>query len=587
MKQGQIAAGNAIARGLQEKCVMNDIVIHLDPDSTVPRYTQIYEYLKAEIQNGGLPSGQRLPSTRYLSGYLQVSRTTVEMAYEQLLSEGYIESVPYRGYFVCRLDGLYQFQPEQTETSEPEVAEKDSACIDFSLSGVDLKNFPHHTWRKLSRQILVENTDRFFQLGDPQGEPELRKVIAQYLHQARGMHVSPERIVVGAGNDFLLLLLCNMLGTDRVYAMESPTYRKAYDLLRNLSNHVIPVTMDENGICVDALEKSDCQIAYVMPSHQFPLGTVMPVRRRLALLEWANAREDRYIIEDDYDSEFRYRGKPIPALQGFDRTGRVIYIGTFSKSIAPAIRVSYLVLPERLMSIYRKKGKMLSSTVSRVDQMLIANFLKGGYFERHLNKMRAVYKSRHDTLLEELRVFEPIARISGENAGVHILLTFTNGMTQEEAVRRAAREGVRVYGLSRYLIAESSNAASAGHVETVESGRATLENFAEIGRATSEEHAETAETGRATSEEHAETAETGRATSEEHAETAETGSVISVNCVRIVKNCSLNERAGHRSALLISDREQLETCTVLLGYANIEEDEIHKAAALLRRAWLP
>lgn len=165
-------------------------------------------------------------------------------------------------------------------------------------------------------------------------------------------------------------------------------------------------------------------------------------------MEWAAKKEGRYIIEDDYDSEFRYKGKPIPALQGFDAVGKVVYLGTFSRSIAPSIRISYMVLPQRLMKVYQEKGRIFSSTVSRVDQMLISRFLSEGYYERHLNRMRAVYKGRHDVLLEELANLEEICRISGENAGVHLLLRFTNGMSEEEAVKKAKAAGVKVYGLS-------------------------------------------------------------------------------------------------------------------------------------------
>ncbi len=433
---------------------MSDLTISLDPASAVPLYEQIYQHIKKEIQNGGLPFGKKLPSTRNLADYLQVSRTTADMAYSQLVSEGYIEAVPCRGYFVCELEGLYCPGPEKEKRKPPKEREERQYRYDFSPSGVDLNSFPHGAWRKLSKNILMDDNKKFFQLGDPQGEYELRCTIADYLHQARGVLAEPEQIVVGAGNDFLLLLLCSMFGTGQTIAMESPTYRKAYDLLRNLSNEIRVVKMDESGMRIDSLEASGADIAYVMPSHQFPLGIVMPVGRRMQLLEWAAKSERRFIIEDDYDSEFRYRGKPIPALQGFDREGKVIYIGTFSKSIAPAIRVSYLVLPERLMELYRQRGRMISSTVSRVDQLLIAGFLDGGYYERHLNKMRAVYKSRHDVLLEKLRRFHEICRISGENAGVHILLTFENGMTEQEAIDRAAGEDVHVYGLSRYYIGE-------------------------------------------------------------------------------------------------------------------------------------
>ncbi len=440
---------------------MNELTINLDASSSVPLYEQIYKYIKKDIQNGGLPFKKRLPSTRKLAEFLQVSRTTVDMAYEQLLSEGYIESVPCKGYYVCDLEGIYRLEPERISArTEPESRSR-GTLYDFSPNGVDLNSFPHNAWRKLSKNILQEENRALFQIGDPQGEQELRDTIAEYLYQARGVHAQPEQIVVGAGNDFLLLLLCSMFGAGQKIAMESPTYKKAYDLLRNLSNEVRIVDMDDSGMRVDQLAKTDADIAYVMPSHQYPLGTVMPVKRRMQLLGWAAQKPGRYIIEDDYDSEFRYKGKPIPALQGYDRSDCVIYIGTFSRSIAPAIRVSYMVLPVSLMELYRTRGSRISSTVSRVDQKLIAGFLNEGYYERHLNKMRAVYKNRHDVLLEELKKFHDICKVHGENAGVHVLLTFTNGMTEAEAIRRAADESVTIYGLSRYYVGEAKQPEAA------------------------------------------------------------------------------------------------------------------------------
>ena len=202
----------------------------------------------------------------------------------------------------------------------------------------------------------------------------------------------------------------------------------------------------------DELERSGADIAFVMPSHQYPLGTVMPIRRRMELLQWAEKEEGRYIIEDDYDSEFRYKGKPIPALQGYDRNGKVIYIGTFSKSIAPAIRMSYLVLPEAVHERYRERCGFISSTVSRIDQMILQKFIEEGYYERHLNKMRALYRSRHDTLLAELKKLECGFDISGENAGVHLLLHFRDGRSEEELISLASEKGVKVYGLSGYYV---------------------------------------------------------------------------------------------------------------------------------------
>ena len=432
---------------------MTELTISLETGSDRPLYEQIYNHIKTEILDGGLPFQERLPSTRKLAQYLQVSRSTVDMAYEQLLSEGYIESAPCRGYFVSELDGIYKSVAKETEEARPAEVKREHYRFDFSPNGVDLDSFPHNAWRKLSRVVLQDDEKELFMLGEPAGELELRSTIAAHLHQSRGVNCLPEQVVVGAGTDYLLMLLQAVFGGKRSIAMENPTYKKAYQVLENLGNSMQVIDMDRSGMNVKKLEASGAEIAYVMPSHQYPLGTVMPIKRRLELLKWANGSKERYIIEDDYDSEFRYKGKPIPALQGYDSHGKVIYIGTFSKSIAPAIRVSYLVLPERLLRCYKERGTVFSSTVSRVDQRIVAGFLKEGYYERHLNKMRAVYKNRHDVLLEGLKEI-PGIEISGENAGVHLLVRVQNGRTEGEACTLAKKAGIQVYGLSGYYVRE-------------------------------------------------------------------------------------------------------------------------------------
>lgn len=431
---------------------MFELTIRLDSQDARPLYEQIYEYLKEEIQNGGLPCKERLPSTRKLAQYLEVSRSTVTLAYEQLLSEGYIDNRPGSGFFVNDLEGLYRISASADFPMETTDEKPETFLYDFSPSGVDLESFPYNIWRKISRGLLMEHNEAFYRLGNPEGEEELRNTIAAYVHQARGVHCSPRQIIIGAGNDYLLMLLNAILGEKRTYALENPTYRKAYDIFTILGQRVKTVEMDGQGMEVEALEKSGADIAYVMPSHHYPLGTVMSAGRRFALLKWAAAEKDRYIIEDDYDSEFRYKGKPIPALQGFDNSDRVIYLGTFSKSIAPAIRISFLILPNGLMKRYKERGRRFSSTVSRMDQKVLAEFIREGYYERHLNRMRSIYKSRHDTLLECLKPLTDKITVHGEFAGTHLLLTLENGMKEEEAIARAEKAGVRIYGLSTYYI---------------------------------------------------------------------------------------------------------------------------------------
>lgn len=438
---------------------MNELTISLNTKSKIPLYEQIYQYIKEEIRKGRIHSEEKLPSTRSLSRFLEVSRSTVELAYEQLLSEGYIEAEPYRGYFVSELEGIYQLKPQKRTACENPDKGKKIYRFDFSPNGVDLNSFPYNIWRKLSKESLLDDRAELFRLGHPQGEWGLRNAISNYLHQARGVNCTPEQVIVGAGNDYLLMLLSTVIGQKHKVALENPTYRQAYRLFENLSYDVCTVDMDKWGMQISGLTKSGADVAFVMPSHQYPLGTVMPIKRRIELLRWAE-EDGRYIIEDDYDSEFRYKGKPVPALQGYDTNERVIYIGTFSKSIAPAIRMSYLVLPQGLLKVYRRRSSFLNSTVSRVDQMILQKFIEEGYYERHLNKMRALYKSRHDTLLNAWKGLEHVVQISGENAGVHLLLTFQNGMNEEELVALAEDAGIKVYGLSEYYVTPPSAATA-------------------------------------------------------------------------------------------------------------------------------
>lgn len=435
---------------------MYEMMLNLDAKSGKTLYEQIYEYVKGEIQRGNIRCGERLPSTRLLARQLEVSRSTAQLAYEQLLSEGYIEAVPYRGYFVCQMEALYRLELEQ-EPSRKEEPVRRTACryrYDFSPNGIDLEHFPYSTWRKLSREVLQDEQKELFHLGDVRGEAELRAAICTYLHQARGVQVEPHQIVLGAGNDYLLMLLSQMLGTGHRLAMESPTYRHAYDIFRQLGYDCCTVTMDRAGMSVEELRESGADIAYVMPSHQYPLGIVMPIKRRQELLQWAAERPGRYIIEDDYDSEFRYIGKPIPSLQGSDSHQTVIYIGTFSKAIAPAIRISYLVLPPPLLERYEQAGRAFSCTVSRIDQKMVQLFMERGYYERHLNKMRALYKSKHDALLSEVKKLKCVRKVLGDRAGVHVLLQLAPGRSEQEMIRKARDAGVKVYPLSEYCIDE-------------------------------------------------------------------------------------------------------------------------------------
>ena len=301
--------------------------------------------------------------------------------------------------------------------------------------------FPFSTWAQLSRRVLSEYSARLLEATDPRGALSLRQEIAHYLHDFRGITVSPENIVVGAGLEYLIGLLIQLLGRDRVYALENPGYRKLYQIVTQNSAPIRPIPLDKSGLRADVLSESDASVVYLTPSHHFPLGTVMPVGRRLELLRWAAGRPGRYIIEDDYDSEFRYASRPIPALRDLDREGRVIYVNTFSRSLAPGLRIGYLVLPDALMMRYRERFSLYSATVSSFDQQTLAAFMQSGGFERHISRSRKVYQARRDALMAAIeREFSALPHeISRSEAGLHLLLHMRSGMLERELIDHVFR----------------------------------------------------------------------------------------------------------------------------------------------------
>jgi GntR family transcriptional regulator / MocR family aminotransferase len=469
------------------------LTINIETHSAIPMYEQIYSYIKNEIKLGNLPHQTKLPSTRNLAVNLQVSRNTIDMAYAQLLSEGYIESIPGSGYYVCLISDLTHITAKHSTSTKISKPNTISYRYNFSPFAIDISNFPYNIWRKLSKECMNENNNDLFLLGNNQGDESLRNAIARYLHESRGVNCNTEQIIVGAGADYLLQILSQLLqyintnkkgvnvenndqnrmktkeklrndsintsivresqtNMHNCLAMENPTYKQVYKIFTGMNYDVIPINLDQNGINIENLTNSPANIVYVTPSHQYPLGIVMPIKRRLELLNWANNLPNRYIIEDDHDSEFRYKGKPIPSLQGIDSLGKVIYLGTFSRAIAPAIRIGYMVLPDELLKLYKAHLSYYSSPVSRVDQNIMTHFITDGYFERHLNKMRKIYKNKHDLLIQYLKVFKDKIRIEGENAGLHLVIHFNIDVTEEEIIDAAAKRNIKLYGLQEHYL---------------------------------------------------------------------------------------------------------------------------------------
>lgn len=455
------------------------LTFSLDSQSQLPLYVQIYQKIQQQILEGTLTAGSKLPSTRSLSTHLGVSRNTVDTAYYQLQAEGYIDAAPKSGFYVCdnrpeqrmRQTSFSRTSPGDSSTAPPmdssiapspdKPAEKQHSpsapdChYDFSPSAIDISHFPFSVWKKLSRQCLMEEQELFL-LGENAGDASLRQAICDYVRFSRQVQCEPEQIIVGAGVDFLLQMLSitfRQQGLTEI-TMENPGYMQAAYIFRNNGLNLSAGSLDERGLTLSSLSP-ETQIAYVTPSHQYPLGIVMPFGRRKELLSWAGEAPDRYIIEDDHDSEFRYKGKPIPSLQGMDQQERVIYMGTFSKAITPAIRVGYLILPPSLLPSYQRICGHYSCTVSRLDQAILSRFLSEGYFEKHLNRMRKIYRRKHDLVLSCLQpLLEQYGlRIRGENAGLHLVLELpSQGPSEEELIHRAAQAGIRLYGLRQHYL---------------------------------------------------------------------------------------------------------------------------------------
>lgn len=424
----------------------------LDPGSQVPLYEQLYRSLTAELRAGAVPAGTRMPGKRSLAAELSVSINTVDTAYQMLTAEGYLESRPRSGFYVQ--PNLCQPPlPEPVPTQPALAAPAPPVQLDLSTRGVDTGLFPARTWARLQKELLY-SSPQLLAPGDAQGDPELRQALAEYLAQYRGVRCGAHQIVVGAGLEYLLGLLAPLLPGPA--AVETPGYPRAKQVLENNGVSCCCLPVDREGMSVQALEDSGAAVCYVTPSHQFPTGVTMPAPRRTELLHWAaRGQGRRLIIEDDYDSEFRFDTRPLPSLQGMaGADGPVVYLSTCSRSLAPGIRIAYMVLPEHLLPAWQRAYALYAGTVGRFEQQTLARFITGGYFARHLARERVAYKARRDGLVQGLdRAFSPgeITR-EGLHTGLHLLLRLRDPAPDHILRRMAARQGVRVALLSDYCL---------------------------------------------------------------------------------------------------------------------------------------
>ena len=409
----------------------------------VPLYEALYRCIRRDILSGKLAAGEKLPSKRALAAHLEVSKITVEAAYNQLLAEGYIRSEEKVGYFAENLQKLTPPIPV------PEATQAQTEDL-IDLTGDSPSHFPFSVWSRLQREVMLDLGEGLLLPLHKQGLPQLRNAIARHLQQFRGMQVDPDNILIGAGTDFLYNLLVQLLGRDMRYGVEEPGYSKIQKIYEAAGAACNLLTLDKEG--VDPEDLGDTQVLHISPSHHFPSGIVMSNPRRRTLLAWAAAGADRYIIEDDYDSEFRFNANPMPSLHTLDGAGKVIYLNTFSKTLAPSIRISYMVLPGCLMKEFREKQGFYSCTVPSFEQYTLERFISGGYFEKHINRMRKHYKSIRNRVLTAITgcQYADHFTILEENAGLHFLLQVDLPLTDAQLVEKCRALGLRVAPLSSY-----------------------------------------------------------------------------------------------------------------------------------------
>lgn len=422
-----------------------------------PIYEHVYKCIKEDILSGILKPGERLPSKRTFASNHGISTITIQNAYDQLISEGYVYTLPKRGYFVANIEGLTNVAPRSsTIIYDIEIPKEKEYKVDFSGNGCSPENFPFSVWAKISREVMSTKKDELMKTAPVCGVRELREAIAEHLKSFRRMLVDPNQIIIGAGTEYLYGLLTELLGTEKVYVIENPGYKKLVQIYGQRGIDCRYASLDEEGVTVTELKKSKADVAHICPNHHFPTGITMPASRRYEILAWANEKEGRYIIEDDYDSEFRTEGKPIPTLFSIDACEKVIYMNTFSKSLSPTIRISYMVLPVHLVKLFYKRLSFYSCTVSNFEQYTLAEFMKQGYFEKHINRMRLFYMRKRKHVMEIIHEcgLAKFCEIIENDSGLHFLIKLNTEQSDEEIETKLIEKGIRMKTLSDYHLTE-------------------------------------------------------------------------------------------------------------------------------------
>lgn len=416
-------------------------------------YMYLYKCIKNDILQEVLHAGEKLPSKRSLARNLNISIITVENAYAQLVAEGYVYSMPKKGFFVTDIKTLKQKKEPVLSTENVQLSSgKSNYFADFTSNQTSSEHFPFSIWAKLTRELLTNHQQELLTNSPCGGILPLRQAIAKHLRDFRNMTVQPEQIIIGAGTEYLYGLLLQILGFEKRYAVEDPGYNKISQIYKSHCVSCSFASMDSFGVKISDLEKQNIDVVHISPTHHFPTGIIMPISRRYELLGWASKSESRYIIEDEYDSEFRLNGQPIPTLQSIDVQEKVVYINTFTKTLASTVRISYMVLPKHLVNLFYSKLNFYSCTVSNFEQYILARFISEGYFEKHINRMRNYYHCKRDKLLHAIETspLATYATISEEHAGLHFLLKLNIAASDKEFLLRLEQSGVKLNSMSQY-----------------------------------------------------------------------------------------------------------------------------------------
>ena len=407
-----------------------------------PLYQQLFLQIQEKILSGKLPAHFKLPSIRDLAEELSTSRNTIEGAFQELCAEGYIYSKSRSGYFVSDIEldlATAANVPYPKQDLHPKLAER--YRFDFHPARLDPEVFPSTHWRRCLIDSVHTEAGGFSEYSDPQGEWGLRCNIQFYLERSRGVHCSPDQIIISSGLQQNLEIVAQLIreGHSSV-AVENPGYHLPREVFRNLGFIINPINIGSSSLNPDTLKSSASTVVYITPSHQMPLGYVMPVADRLKLISWADAGE-KFIIEDDYDSELRYVGRPIPSLQGLSPQGNIVYLGSFSKVLSPAFRLRYMVRTARLVDTYNKKFRNYLSPVPILTQRAMISFMEQGHWEQHLRRVRIFYKKKHDLMLQAIeQCFGNKAKVIGQGAGLHIVLELADRIKIEPGFFERAKQ---------------------------------------------------------------------------------------------------------------------------------------------------